>query len=481
MTRFAALVATAATCLLPAACTTPPSGLVIANVSVVSPERASPLERAYVRIQDGKIAELSTRRLRGTTEIDGGGRFLIPGLIDSHVHLAVSPGFPAPMTAEQAATHPEIVAAALTQDPRSYLFFGFTTVYDLIGSAERTARWNALDVRPDAHFCVGVSVETDGLQLVTAPIFSYGQADRIEPAKLTPEAAVARIVAQGGACVKAAHMEGIPGVPAPSLEAVWSLVAAAHARGLPVFLHANRQKSQAFAVAAGVDVIAHGMWRNAGDAAGLDNEAREILAAVARDNIAYQPTSQVIAGLGEMFDASYLTRPELADVYPAALIDFYASDAYARGRGGWFGEMVRGTDFDAEGYKARIRGTLDRATRVTRTLAESRARLVFGSDTPSDTIYTNPPGLNARMEMNNWIAAGVPLDKLFHALTIDNARLLHLDKQMGTVEAGKTANLLLLRDNPLQSVNAYDTIETVFLHGRPIRRAELSARGAANR
>ena len=57
------------------------------------------------------------------------------------------------MTAEQAKVHPEIVAAALAQDPRSYLFFGFTTLIDLIGTAERTAQWNALEIRPDAYFC----------------------------------------------------------------------------------------------------------------------------------------------------------------------------------------------------------------------------------------------------------------------------------------------------------------------------------------
>jgi imidazolonepropionase-like amidohydrolase len=41
--------------------------------------------------------------------------------------------------------------------------------------------------------------------------------------------------------------------------------------------------------------------------------------------------------------------------------------------------------------------------------------------------------------MNNWIAAGVSEAKLFRALTIDNARALRLDKQIGTVEPGKTA------------------------------------------
>src|SRR5215472_13010001 len=107
-------------------------GLVIKDVTLISPERAAPLQHAYVRIRDGRIAEVSERPLRGEQQIDGAGRYLTPGLIDSHVHLAVSPGFPAAMTAEQAAAHPDVVAATRAQDPKSYLFFGFTTVVDLI-------------------------------------------------------------------------------------------------------------------------------------------------------------------------------------------------------------------------------------------------------------------------------------------------------------------------------------------------------------
>lgn len=478
MHRFTFLVAIAGCCLTLTGCAASRSGLVISNVSVVSPERVTPLDHVYVRIQDGKIAELSQRRLRGQTEIDGSGRYLIPGLIDSHVHLAVSPGFPAPMTSEQAAAHPRIVNAALAQDPRSYLFFGFTTLFDLVGSSERTARWNALDVRPDAHFCVGVGMGRERVQLVSGPIFSYSQADRIVAGEFTPEAAVDRIVADGGACVKTAYVEGIPGIPLPSLEMARSLVTAARRRGLPVFIHANRKKAQAFALEAGVDVIAHGMWRNPGEQAGLDAEAQEILAAVSRRKIGYQPTTQVIVGLIDMLDADYLKRPELADVLPAELIEWYGSKEYASGMGGWHADMVKGADFNAQAVKAHRLGTVERGTQVTRALAESGARLLFGSDTPSDMIYTNPPGLNARREMDNWMAAGVSLEMLFRALTIENARVLHLDRKIGTVEPGKVANLVLLRANPLDTVQAYDTIETVFLHGRPIPRAELSARSA---
>lgn len=54
--------------------------------------------------------------------------------------------------------------------------------------------------------------------------------------------------------------------------------------------------------------------------------------------------------------------------------------------------------------------------------------------------------------MDHWIAGGVSPDRLFRALTIDNARMFRLDHRIGTVEPGKLANLLLLGANPLESV-----------------------------
>jgi imidazolonepropionase-like amidohydrolase len=479
MNRLVALAGTAGSCFVLFACATqtqaPLSGLVVSDVTVVSPERAAPLEHAYVRIREGRIVEVSESPLLGEQEIDGTGRYLIPGLIDSHVHLAVSPGFPAAMTAEQAAAHPEIVAANLAQDPKSFLFFGFTTVVDLVGTAERTAHWNALELRPDAFFCGAAAIIAGRTRLIRYPYFSYGKtfgeqvSATVTPAESTPEAVVARIAADGAICVKTVHDRGLE----PTVEEGQALVAAAHAHKLPVLIHANRKRSQAFAVAAGVDLIVHGMWRDPNEDAALDDEAREVLMAIARHDIGYQPTTQVIVGELEMLHKDYLARPELTDVYPAAFINWCARKEDGCSTTHW----SRNAGVDAE---ASIRETIDRASEVTRVLAEAEAKLLFGSDTPSDLIYTNPPGLNGRLEMNNWIAAGVSEEKLFRALTIDNARALRLDDRIGTVEAGKTANLLLLRANPLESVTAFDAIETVFLHGRPIPRGELSARNASS-
>jgi imidazolonepropionase-like amidohydrolase len=480
MNRWIVLAATVGSAFALFACSPPThaprSGLVVSNVTIVSAERAAPLARAYVRILDGRIAEISEQPLRGEQEIDGTGRYLTPGLIDSHTHLAVSPGFPSAMTAAQAAAHPVVVAATLAQDPKSYLFFGFTTVVDLVGSGDRTAQWNALQIRPDAFFCGAAATIQGQTRVIRYPYFSYGKTfeERIvpttDPSQNTPDAVVARIAADGAICIKTIYDRGLE----PTVEEGRALVAAAHARNLPVFIHANRRRSQAFAVAAGVDAIVHGMWREPNEEAALDDEARGILADIVRARIGYQPTTQVIVGELDMLRGDYFTRPELTDVYPEAFIDWCAPKQNGCAATHW----SRGAGARSE---ARVQGTISRAAEVTRVLAAADANLLFGSDTPSDMVYTNPPGLNARLEMNNWIAAGVSEHKLFRALTIDNARMLRLDDKVGTVEQGKIANLLLLRANPLQDVKAFDTIETVFLHGRPIARAELSARHARDR
>jgi len=446
-------------------------GLVVSNVTVISPERAAPLTHAYVRILDGQIAEVSERRLYGRTEINGTGRFLIPGLIDSHVHLAIAPkGFPAPMTPDQAAANPKIVAAALAQDPRSFLFFGFTTVVDLYGAAERTARWNELAVRPDAYFCGGMAIYKGNYYRVLGPVFSYDRASILDPKQRTPMESAAAIKADGASCLKMGLSPGDDVTVAQGR----ALVEAAHAVGLPVFIHANAKQTQAFAVAVGVDVIAHGMWigRTSQDGT-LEDDAREILTKVIRDKIGYQPTIQVLYGELELFHKDYLTRAELVDAYPQPLIEWYmkADNPFADQLRAGFRD--RKIDADAS-YAETIRWD----SGVARFLAQADARLLFGTDTPSAWTYANPPGLNARHEMSNWIEAGVSKEKLFHAMTIDNARALHIDRDVGTVEPGKRANLLLLGGNPLDSLDAYDKIQIVFLHGQPIFRADLSAKKA---
>jgi imidazolonepropionase-like amidohydrolase len=457
--------------------------LVVADVTVVSPERAAPLEHAFVRIRDGRIAEVSVTPLEAPRTIDGAGRFLIPGLIDSHVHLEQLP-----MQVVHRDANPGIAHAALAQEPRSFLFHGFTTVIDLANGADRIDAWNRLDVRPDAWFC-GAAPIANGYPMTFAPeavrfdlvpYFLYDERQSglippgIDPAEHTPERVIARMRDEGATCAKTYHETGFGpqrGLPTPELGTIGRLVAAARSEGMPVLIHANSLSAQQFALDSGVSIIAHGLWNgNAADDGNLSIEAVALLAEVSRRSVWYQPTMQVLPGEADLFDEEFLTNPRLLDVLPAALIDWVKTDD-----GAWFRNQV------GEGLGDRDPGetyapSLVRLDQVVAHLANAEARLLFGSDTPSSPTYANPPGLNGWWEIQRWARAGVSEAVLFDALTIANARAFGLESEVGSIEPGKRAHLLLVRQNPLQTVEAYDSIDTVFVGGVPYERSELSAR-----
>ena len=71
--------------------------------------------------------------------------------------------------------------------------------------------------------------------------------------------------------------------------------------------------------------------------------------------------------------------------------------------------------------------------------------------------------------------AGMTPLQVLRAATQSNAEILGLGRELGTVQPGKRANLLLLRSDPTQSVDAYGSIAKVILHGKVIDTADLSA------
>jgi imidazolonepropionase-like amidohydrolase len=468
--------------------------LLITNVSIISPERDGASAPMSVYIKDGRIAEIARRPSKRARDaesvIDGAGRFLTPGLIDSHVHLALVPG----MSIEQEAAQPEIARAARAQIPRSYLFYGFTTVIDLASTQAWAAVWNETPAHPDLYYCGPAPISggyptnffPEDMRYQIMPDFLFDP-DRPEdfpegydPAEHSPEAVVERMRADGAICVKTYHEDGFgaaSNLPVPSVDLVRDLVAAAHARGMPVLLHANSEDSQAFGVEAGVDIFVHGLWnRNDREATGITPTVEAILQGVVAQNIGWQPTIQVLYGERDLHDPDYLSDPRLADALPQSLIDWYGSPEGQQFRNRmmeipYLRRMVeegRWEEIDAAPIAA--------ATAALAWLDAHGGRLLFGSDTPSDLTYANPPGLNGRMEMDRWMAAGVSPEKLFRAATADNAAAFGLDGEIGAVQIGKRANLLLMQGNPLESVSAYDSIDIVVLGGRAIPREALSVR-----
>ena len=101
-------------------------------------------------------------------------------------------------------------------------------------------------------------------------------------------------------------------------------------------------------------------------------------------------------------------------------------------------------------------------------LADNDATFVFGTDSPS-----NPPGYNGLLEIERLAKLGLDARKIFAALTINNARVFKLGQEIGTVEVGKSASLLLMQENLLETIAAYDTIKTIIVRGRPFDRESL--------
>jgi imidazolonepropionase-like amidohydrolase len=466
----------------------------ITHVTVVSPERAEAMRDATVSIHAGRIAAITTGSRAeaaagssGAAVVDGRGLYLAPGLIDSHVHLGGIPG----MSDEQERQHPDIARAAREQIPRSFLQFGYTTIIDLISTPQAMALWKAHALVPDTYFCGGAAL-LDGYPMNFVPkparytVMPYMLVEPgaplpagVDPAAHTPEAVVARMKADGAICVKTFFERGYGAahdLPVPQLATIRAVVRAAHAAGLPVLMHANAAEAQRYALDAGVDIIAHGLWRwdEPLPASGLAPGAQSILDRVIATNTGWQPTIQVLAGLRDLFQGDYLDDPMLSRVLPASLISWYRSP-----EGQQFHDVIA-QDFgarDASQLQARTAqvfgGLIVNVERATGYLGAHDGRLLFGTDTPSGPTYANPPGLNGFREMHNLIEARLSPAQIFRMATLANARALHLEREVGTVQVGKRANLLLLHQDPTRSIEAYGDIDRVILGGRLIDPAQL--------
>jgi len=248
---------------------------------------------------------------------------------------------------------------------------------------------------------------------------------------------------------------------------------AATQAGLVLMMHANSFEAQKFAVDGDVDVIAHGMW-NWGDfekQTGLPPEITRLLDRVVQKKIGYQATIQVLGGLRAYFDAEYLNTKSIPKVIPADMLKWFNSP-----EGKWFKkELALDAETDAAILEEFDQGPLRRVRQVAAYLAAKDANFLLGTDTPSAPTYGNLPGLNGYLEMQQLQRSGLSLKQIFRAVTLNNAREFKLDSQLGTIEPGKTANLVLLKKSPLESVDAFDSIVTLWVHGRPISSDSLAA------
>lgn len=467
----------------------------IEGVTLISADRDAPLPNAWVLIEGDEIADLGTGPTpEADVIIDGEDRYLIPGLIDSHVHLYHATGLKRRYTE----TYDELQAEFFAQQPKSFLYHGFTTVIELNADTASNERFTGADPHPRLFHCSQGAVLKDGFMSleVEGPlekaypgyvIDHYAEGTDPVPGH-TPEDAVRRIAETGGICVKAYYEEALwwprkpkPEFALPSEEIMRDLVTAAHAQNLSVILHATTPKGHRFALETGIDMLAHGMWEWPGqrfDAPEPEPAYERIVMDIAASPLALQPTFTTIRNTRSLFTPELLADPAWEKVVPASFRTYLASaaDPQRQDFEAVFGRLL---EESAPGKPLRdLQGAFSaRYEKLIGRMAAKGAKLLFGTDTAVGGFgFAAPPGLAGYWEMQAWRRAGIPLQTLFRSLTLDNARAFHLEDRLGSIEPGKTADLLLLRENPLETVEAYNAIDLVILGGEVLARESLAAR-----
>ncbi|PTC01133.1 amidohydrolase [Thalassospira xiamenensis] len=460
--------------------------VLIEPVTVLSPELSEPLQNQQVFIKDGVIisikaagSELQLSDKDNLDKIDGTGLYLTPGLMDSHVHTGSLPGILADKT-------PGLVNAYYRQQPRSYLYFGVTQVVDLGSRAQEIAAFKQQPIRPDIWHCGAAPVLGGyGSTLNDKANLIHQHEQAVAASKTHSVASVINNIAKSGAdCLKIYIEDGFGDashLPLYSEKTFAEIRQSASALGLPVFAHANAYDMQQVALEQRVDVLAHGLWNWTGlpklaNSHQYVNPEAALLAhlqQIRQNKVGYQATLSVMDRLSAMFEPNLLSEDAIQHAIPPALLLWYAKEEAQ-----WFKQELQ-ADFagmvDAD-VRARLSAVGMRGVYAAKTLSDLQHPLLLASDTPSAPAYSHQPGHGTYRELTLMAQAGISLKAIFEAATINNARLLNIAQQYGTVTEGKVANLLLLRENPLERIEAWNSIDTVILHGQPLPREMLSAK-----
>ncbi len=402
-----------------------------------------------VLVRDGLIVAIGSAALvevpAGALRIDARGQYLMPGLIDSHVHLEYF------------------------DDPRIlglFLANGVTSVRNMDG------RPYLLDWKRRI-----ASGEITGPTIYTAgPIL-----DGDPPAR--DDNTVVRDAAEARAAVAAQDSAGYDFVKVytnVSPDVYRAVMAAARERGRPVAGHAPRRVSLQDVLGSGQHSLEH--------LSDLD-EFVEADSSSVRGRFHWSKLYLAMAADPEkMADAARRTAAAGIWVVPTVIQADRAigtsdsmrtwlaepGSAYipADGRGLWEGQLTRiASRLDSADWKVVARGRANRRAMLA-ALHAAGAKLAIGTDTPNPFVV---PGFSVHQELDIFIASGFSPRQALEAATIDASQLMGVATVTGTVEVGKRADLLLLASNPLAHVGNVRAPVGVMVRGTWLPASDLEA------
>ncbi len=416
--------------------------LVISNCHIVSVEDGRVIPAQTVLIENGVISYVGPKRQfehpDSATIIDGSGKFVMPGLVDMHVHI----GHESELT--------------------SYLLHGVTTVCNLGG--------DYVDLFSDdrINICKLRSAVAAG-KVVGPRIFTAGQALDGDPrtgpfqrALSGPAAAAQAVLEQ-----KKQGFDFIKVYDALDETTLKTIVRTAAEYDLAVIGHIPEKPGVERTLASGVKLIAHAeeFYPSFEGAKDIESTARQLAALVKESGVSVIPNTAFVRRL----------IAQLEDL-PAVLADNRVDLLAPRVRRWWTPEYNYYTRRDnREQFLVDTKQKYEWLIPFVRELHQAGVPLLIGTDS---SIPGALPGFSMLEEFKDLKSAGLePLDILKTA-TVNPAKFLEatasLIAPIGEVRVGCTADLLLLNKNPLDNLFELDkAVERVFFNGNHATVVEL--------
>jgi imidazolonepropionase-like amidohydrolase len=406
----------------------------------------------------------------GATRLDVAGKYLTPGLVDAHVHFSQTgwiDGRPDGLPAPAIYPYPE-TARALRANParwyRSYLCTGITAVYD-VGGHPWTTALPALAERdvmaphvraagPLITHAARSALDVDGEIYTFLPM-------------ATPEdvrASVAKLKGMGSTAVKVWYLAP-PGARREELDArMMDVGAAAKQAGLDLVVHATGLREAKVALRAGAVLLVHSVENQFVD--------DEFLGLLAKNRAIYAPTLVVGRNASRARSSIELGAPFSIDD-PGRCVD---SNTVAKiNNVEPLRALIPVGNRATEIAFRRLEGVGARGA----TMAENLRRvhgaggtIVVATDAGNPLTLHGPSIYN---EMEAMQAAGLSAADIVVMATRNGARAMNRN-DLGTIEAGKLADLLVLNEDPRADVRAFRSLTHVMRGGRLHRQSDLAQR-----